>query len=935
VANRTVKVTVQADVTGAIANLKVFTASVKEMGSELDRAAAKHPERLNKIANATGVLGLGAAAAFAGIVKVASDFDAQMSRVVAVSDDGAKSLAALRQAALNAGRDTAYTATQAAQAEEELAKAGVSTADILGGALTGALNLAAAGSLDLDQAATVAAQALTEFGLQGKDVGHIADVLTAGANKSTADVSGLGNALGQVGGLAHQMGMSMEDTVGVLARFSQGGMQGEEAGTTLKQVLMDLINPTDKSAQLMKQLGINMYDAHGAFVGIAGAAAQLQAGLGQLDQQQRNAALSTLFGARSIRGATILYQEGLSGINDWINAVNDSGAASQTASTKLDNLQGDLHKLLGSLQAVAVSSSGGASAGLRDIAQAAEGAVNNFLKLPQPLQEAAVVLLGISGAGLLAAAGLLKVKTTATQAMDALRNIGPMGEKAAAGLSVVGKIGGAAVGITIAVEGLVALNDWLQKKFAPVHHDLDQLATDMRNFAESGHVAGLVAQVYGDSLGKLANDIFKVTSTQQFLASKPVVIGPHGQKREYLTTEDRKAFEQAKVDIADLDKAMSNLVANGGATQAKIAFDDMTQALEAQGVPMSEIIQMFPQYEAAAANAAAGTAPLAQGFGNVSQNAHTMANGLQDAIEHGQTLEDVFKQLNGAAISVLGTEIDVKQALADLTEKFKRGKDAIDDNTQAGRDNLKLIMDSIEAAEKAAQAKYDETGSVQAATDTYNAYIAKLKDELHHLGLTDAQVNTLIDTYARLPPAVSTNVSANGLSDTQSRLDKVDHQLDMLNGKSATMDVTVNVNASRLDKVQHQLDMLGANRWGGLYEHAAAGVLRDASLYSAANPGRYMIAEPQTGGEAFIPRRGDLRRSRSIADYVVSNWLGGATSWGGAAAAGGGGGVINMTVYAGMGTDGAALGAQIAEKLRPYVASMGGNVQAALGRRGQ
>src|SRR5205823_11434844 len=125
------------------------------------------------------------------------------------------------------------------------------------------------------------------------------------------------------------------------------------------------------------------------------------------------------------------YQQGATGIQDWINNVDQQGAAAQTAGAKLDNLAGDLHKLLGSLQAVAVEGSGGANKGLRDLAQGAEGLVNEFGSLPTPIQETAVALLGISAAGLLAMAGFLRVKTTVTGAMQALRDMGPVGGRAA------------------------------------------------------------------------------------------------------------------------------------------------------------------------------------------------------------------------------------------------------------------------------------------------------------------------------------------------------------------------------------------------------------------------------------------------------------------------------------------------------------------------
>jgi TP901 family phage tail tape measure protein len=121
-------------------------------------------------------------------------FDKSMSAVRAVSGATATDMGKLRQAALDAGEATVFSATESAQAEAELARAGISTADILGGAPRGSLDLAAAGQLGLADAATISAQAMNVFKLRGGDVSHIADVLAAGANKSAADVGQLGDA---------------------------------------------------------------------------------------------------------------------------------------------------------------------------------------------------------------------------------------------------------------------------------------------------------------------------------------------------------------------------------------------------------------------------------------------------------------------------------------------------------------------------------------------------------------------------------------------------------------------------------------------------------------------------------------------------------------------------------------------------------------------
>jgi TP901 family phage tail tape measure protein len=322
---RTVSVALVAQVTSFVRGIGTAGGAVRQFGGELNALGRRSPERLNKITNAIGGAGLAMVALAGYAAKTAADFDKAMSHVDAVANSTKGELEQLRNAALNAGKTTSYTAIEAAKAEEELAKAGVSTSDILGGALTGSLSLASAGSLDLADAATIAAQAMNTFHLNGQNVGHIADVLSAGANKSAADVKQLGDALRQGGLVASQTGLTLEDTVGTLSAFADRALIGSDAGTSLKTMLQALANPSQQSAALMKQLGINAYDTRGQFIGITNLAQNLQAALGNLTQAQRNAALAQIFGSDATRSATVLYNLGAEGLQNYIDAVNDSG----------------------------------------------------------------------------------------------------------------------------------------------------------------------------------------------------------------------------------------------------------------------------------------------------------------------------------------------------------------------------------------------------------------------------------------------------------------------------------------------------------------------------------------------------------------------------------------------------------------------------------
>jgi TP901 family phage tail tape measure protein len=939
--NRTVSVRLAADVANYVNNVgRNAVKATKDLNAELAMLGKDHREKFNQLTTAAGGVGLALAGGFALVAKSAADFDKQMSAVAAVSNSSAQSLGELRDAALKAGKDTAFSATEAARAEEELAKAGISTGDILSGALTGALSLASAGSLDLADASTIAAQAMNIFGLQGKDVGHIADVLAAGANKSAADVNQLGLSLRQGGLVAAQTGLSLEETVGVLSAFADRGLVASDAGTSLKSMLQAIQAPSKISADLMAQLGIHAYDAQGKFVGLAAFAQNLRDSLGHLTQAERDHAFAQIFGSDATRAASIIYNQGADGIKDYTRAVNDNGAAAETARKKMDNLAGDVEQLRGSLETLTIRAGSGANQGLRALTQAATGTVNAFLDLPGPIQETVTILAGVSGAGLLAATGFVKARQTGQAFLDNLREMGPAGGKAATALEKVGSVGGklalagvAAVGL---YEGMRAFDDWLDARSKPMSLDIERLTDDLRFFAETGLASGQMLDVFGANLSKLST----LANRARFVPPKPLDMSQQTvddttnlSGMVEWTAQQERDRKQAIEDIHDLDKALAEMAGKGGATQAKLAFDQITQSLRAQGMPLSEINSMFGEYNKAASDAALANSRVALGFGDVAQNATTMNLGLQDAIDHGQKLTDVFKQLNGAALDLLGSQVQEEQALADLTTKWDKHGNALALNTQAGRDNLKLVQDGIKGAIDAAQAKLNESGSLQSATQAYDAYIGRLRDALIKQGVEKAKVDEIIGTYARMPPLATTKIEAIGADTVLSRSERINNEMDKLNGRRSTSYVDVITRDIRI-RLDDPSNFGHINRWGGVYTHAAEGALRQAAVYSTASPARYAYAEPATGGEAFVPRFGDYTRSTAILDQAA-RWYGGSFTPGGIGGGGGAATVVNLTVYAGMGTDGNALGQQIAEKLRPYVNSLGGNVQFALGRRGQ
>lgn len=349
------------------------------------------------IASGMTAAGLAVAAFGVAAVKMAADFDQQMSTVQANTGATSAQLDQLRAAAIEAGASTVYSASDSADAINDLGKAGMSVTDILTGGLSGALNLAASDGMAVGDAAEYMANALSMFYLKGSQASQVADTLAAGAGKAVGNVSDFGEALNNCGAQANSFGMNIQETTGVLALFAQNGTIGAEAGTQLNSMLMKLAAPSTEASNTMKELGISAYDAQHHFVGMANFAGQLQKAEKNLTDEQRNQANATIFGSYAIKAANYLYEAGESGVNKWTKAVSESGYAAEQAAAKNNNLKGDLENLGGSMESLMISVGEGAQGPLRKMVQGLDTLVDAFAGLPSGAQQTIVVMASLAG----------------------------------------------------------------------------------------------------------------------------------------------------------------------------------------------------------------------------------------------------------------------------------------------------------------------------------------------------------------------------------------------------------------------------------------------------------------------------------------------------------------------------------------------------------
>jgi TP901 family phage tail tape measure protein len=757
---RTVGVRLTAEVSDYQRKMREAGRATRDFQAEMDKAAKGG--QLDAVADGAAVAGIALLGMAGAAVKLSMDYEKAMSAVGAATRASSAEMDQLREATLQAGKDTQYSATKAAEATTELAKAGVATADILGGGLDGALDLAAAGQLDVAEAAETAASAMVQFKLKGKDIPHVADLLAAAAGKAQGTVHDMGMALNQAGLVAAQTGLTIEETTGGLAAFASAGLTGSDAGTSFKQMLLMLQAPSGKTKELMDELGISAYDSSGQFIGLAALAQQLRDKMAKLTPELRANAMAQIFGADAVRGASILYEQGGKGIDEWITKVNDAGFASETAAKLTDNLAGDLERLKGSLETLAIESGGGANSGLRVIAKSAEALVDEIGQLPPAVTGTMTVLAALSGGLMLGAAGWVKMRRSNADALEELRGTGPAGEKAARGLEATTKWAGRAAGAFLAFEAAQAGISAFQTDLNP---QIEALSTGLADYATSGKLAGESSRLLGEDLSQL-DGVFQILARDTAKDSwarglqgglESIIPGLDGAEGSLARTTER---------VRSMDQALAQLVSGGQAKQAQEAFDRLAQTLAVDGVTMEDFRKQFPQYAAAVEVAGKETVKTADSLDQYVAAAE-QAKDQTEALN--KQFEDLFNQQMSSDRAVL----KLKESTVKLTEELTTGARTLSLNKEEGRKNRAAVLDQIEAIEDLRQARVDEGATLDEASRKYDKDIDGLKRSMRQAGFTKKEINELVGAYEEIPGTVNTKVSSTGVAVTEAQLQRL------------------------------------------------------------------------------------------------------------------------------------------------------------------
>jgi len=299
-------------------------------------------------------VGLGIAKIVGSSLSAAGEFQQTMNIMQAATGASSIQMESLSDLALQMGADTVFSAQEAGAAMVELAKAGLSPAEIEAGALAQALNLAATEGIALEEASTIMANAMNTFGIKAKNAVQVSDALAGASVASSASVESIALALSQVGPGAVDAGLSIQETTAALAAFADKGIKGSDAGTSLKTFLARLVPQTESAATAFKDLGLEMTDKEGNFKSLAAMSQELQDGLKGMSDAERTAALNSAFGSDARRAAIVLAEQGAAGLRKYTAETTKSGTAEAMAAARMKGYKGAVEEFSGSIETLQI-----------------------------------------------------------------------------------------------------------------------------------------------------------------------------------------------------------------------------------------------------------------------------------------------------------------------------------------------------------------------------------------------------------------------------------------------------------------------------------------------------------------------------------------------------------------------------------------------------
>ena len=693
-------------------NLAEATNQASENADRLADSAERNVGAFDRLKGAVVAFGAALGVAFvAGKIKDffseavsgAADFEAQLSTVKAVSGASAEEMEALRAAAEKMGAETKYNATEAAQALENLARAGLKSSEAIE-ALPSVLALAQGNGLELADAASYITQTASGMGLAMSDAARVADVLAKAASSANTDIQGMGLAMSYAAPNAHALGLTLEETAAYIGKLADAGFDGSRAGTAMATMMSQFQNPASTFRRELASIGIRTNNFSQAIRELAATGPKGQAAISALGE-----AAGPAFRA--------LVGQGIEAVDELNNKLK---GATGFATTQAEEMGNNLRGAFDELSSAWDTFKGKIGAPILD-------------PLKDKVKELAAVISDLVNSGKVDALGKAIADTFAKGADAVIRfvkefDFGWLIDKVSGGFE---KLSGVGTGLNGAFQ---ALNITFQA-------------------VKSGlaSIAGIIALV-GEGFIRVASGIVSGA------AKISDVLGFDGVAGKL--NELKQSLNETAEAVAEFESAMGGAITSS-AESMKDSLKSIAGTAEESQQRVAESAKRIPQATADAVEAAKqpilGFAQVAIDAARAVTDAATAEADKQtkaatDAAQKSKEAQEQAAEAAKNAFADIGVDLDEvftgvsaksKKAMSDYTYAVQQAMDAGLDATAAARAGFEALAAKISSPEEWAALKQQLTDSGVAMDK-----------------LTQGQLKRMADGIQGLPGAAATAMDA-------------------------------------------------------------------------------------------------------------------------------------------------------------------------------
>ena len=635
--------------------------------------------------------------AWEACISAASGFQYAMSATEAVSQATASEMQELTATAKEVGATTIFTATEIAQAMEFMGLAGWSAQEMIEG-IPPVANLAAASGENLSRVCDIVTDSMMALGYGTEDTARFCDVLAQTARTANTNVDKMGDTLKYVSSTAGALNYSIEDVATAMAALASSGIKSGMAGTSLRNILASLADPSKEAAEALEELNIHLADAEGDAYSLDNVVAQLRAGFAGLTQEEKVHYASMIAGKRGMTGVLSLVNTTQEAYDELAETIRDcDGAAEQMAGTRLDNFQGSVIILESAFDALKTSIGEAFLPMMQSGAKELTGltnAANGFVIQNQEIvvgATAAVAAFGAMAVGITGITAAMRIASVVF-AGSFLANPAMWGALA---------VGASIVGLSVALVDLAAKATTASERLSDLRGELEPLDEQQALIEEYNELR--------DSLSETGQSAEELAATKEALAE--------------VTAELKEQFPELLGNIdaetEEWDRNTQSILENIEAERILAA----TKAAPDIGEAAYDFVTARQQYtqatlEAAKAQENLNNAANAVNTSEALAQIEALKESMQQDMEAG-TLEftvegtgdyaDRIKEIEDYASAVSGTTVSFGN-LADVDNWMEDYADSTYDASAATEHWAQAVVDANEEAERA-KAQYDEIGN--------------------------------------------------------------------------------------------------------------------------------------------------------------------------------------------------------------------------------